>query len=64
MRHVRAWLVQNRVIGALLMREMQQRWGRRNLGFAWLFVEPLIFAFPVLVMWSFLRGGRLSTECR
>jgi capsular polysaccharide transport system permease protein len=48
--------VQKRVLGALFMREIQTRWGRRNLGFAWLFAEPLMFAFPVLVMWSFIRG--------
>ncbi|MGD9615103.1 MAG: ABC transporter permease [Alphaproteobacteria bacterium] len=52
---VSAGVVQGRVVGALLMREIQLRWGRRNLGFAWLFCEPLIFAFPVLVMWSFLH---------
>ena len=39
------------------MREIQLRWGRRNLGFAWLFCEPLIFALPVLAMWSLLRTG-------
>jgi capsular polysaccharide transport system permease protein len=56
-RFVRAWVVQKRVIVALLMREIQLRWGRRNLGFAWLFVEPLVFAFPVLAMWSLMRRG-------
>jgi capsular polysaccharide transport system permease protein len=38
------------------MREIQIRWGRRNLGFAWLFAEPLVFAFPVLLMWSMIRS--------
>jgi capsular polysaccharide transport system permease protein len=52
----RAMGVQNRVLGALLMREIQSRWGRRNLGFAWLFAEPLVFAFPVLLMWSYMRS--------
>ena len=52
----RAWAVQKRVWGALFMREIQIRWGRRNLGFAWMFAEPLLFAFPVLVMWSYLRS--------
>lgn len=55
---LRSWAVQNRVIGALLMREIQLRWGRRNLGFAWLFVEPLVFAFPVLIMWSLMHSGQ------
>jgi capsular polysaccharide transport system permease protein len=54
---VRGWAVQSRVIGALLMREMHLRWGRRNLGFAWLIFEPLVFVFPVLVMWSFLHNS-------
>ena len=51
----RALLVQRHVLGALFMREIQIRWGRRNLGFAWIIFEPLIFAFPVIVMWSYLR---------
>jgi ABC-type polysaccharide/polyol phosphate export permease len=42
--------VQNRVWGALFLREIQTRYGRRNIGFAWLFLEPLIFAFPVPIM--------------
>ena len=52
----RALLVQKRVIGALFMREFVTRWGRRNLGFAWLFAEPLVFAFPVIGMWSIIRS--------
>src|SRR6202035_864526 len=52
----RAWSLQKRIWGALFMREIQVRWGRRNLGFAWLFAEPLIFAFPVLLMWSLVRS--------
>jgi len=51
-----AWAVQRRVIGAIWMREIQTRWGRRNLGFAWLFAEPLVFSFPVLTMWALMRG--------
>lgn len=47
--------VQQRVLIALFMREMQTRWGRRNLGFAWLFGEPLIFAVPVLTLWYWIR---------
>lgn len=51
----RCWRVQKRVIGALFMREIQIRWGRRNLGFAWVIAEPLIFAFPIIIMWSYVR---------
>lgn len=53
----RAWSIQRTVIGALIMREIQLRWGRRNLGFGWMIFEPLIFAFPVLIMWHAIRGG-------
>jgi capsular polysaccharide transport system permease protein len=53
---LRAWRVQKRVIGALIMREIQIRWGRRNLGFAWIIAEPLIFAFPVMIMWTYIRS--------
>jgi capsular polysaccharide transport system permease protein len=52
----RALQVQKRVLGALFMREIQIRWGRRNLGFAWIIAEPLLFAFPVIIMWSFIRS--------
>ena len=48
--------VQCRVVGAIMLREMVTRWGRRNLGFAWLFCEPLIFAFPVITVWSYVRA--------
>jgi capsular polysaccharide transport system permease protein len=44
-----------RVLSALFLREMQTRWGRRNLGFAWLFAEPLVFAIPVLTLWYLIR---------
>ncbi len=52
----RALKVQQRIIGALFMREFMTRWGRRNLGFAWLFAEPLVFALPVIAMWSQIRA--------
>ncbi len=52
----RALAIQKRVIGALFMREFMTRWGRRNLGFAWLFAEPLVFALPVIALWSMIRS--------
>jgi capsular polysaccharide transport system permease protein len=52
----RAFFLQKRIIGALFMREFMTRWGRRNLGFAWLFAEPLVFAIPVIFMWSMIRA--------
>lgn len=52
----RALAVEKRVIGALFMREFMTRWGRRGFGFAWLLGEPLIFALPVIAMWSMIRS--------
>jgi capsular polysaccharide transport system permease protein len=48
---------QSRVVGALLIREVYTRFGREGLGFAWIVAEPLIFAIPVLLVWSAVRGG-------
>jgi capsular polysaccharide transport system permease protein len=48
--------IQLRVIGALLIREIHTRFGRENLGFGWIIAEPLVFALPVLGMWSLIRG--------
>ena len=45
-----------RVVGALLIREIYTRFGREGLGFAWIVAEPLIFAIPVLLVWSAVRN--------
>ncbi len=47
--------IQRRVIGALLIREIHLRFGRRGIGFLWLPVEPLMFGIPVLLLWSIVR---------
>jgi ABC-type polysaccharide/polyol phosphate export permease len=44
--------VQRRVVGALLMREVLTRYGRHNIGFLWLFVEPMIFTLGVTALWT------------
>jgi capsular polysaccharide transport system permease protein len=44
--------IQVRVIGALLMREIVTRYGRENLGFLWLFVEPMTFTLGVTALWA------------
>jgi len=43
--------IQLRVIGALLMREILTRFGRHNIGFLWLFVEPMTFTLGVTALW-------------
>lgn len=44
-----------RVLGALIMRELQTRFGRQGLGFAWLVGEPMLFCFGVVVLWTFAK---------
>jgi ABC-type polysaccharide/polyol phosphate export permease len=44
--------VQGRVLVALLLREMLTRYGRHNIGFLWLFVEPMLFTLGVAALWT------------
>lgn len=39
--------VQAKVIGALLMREIHTRYGRENVGYLWIFLEPMTLATAV-----------------
>ncbi|MCC2978676.1 MULTISPECIES: ABC transporter permease [unclassified Sphingomonas] len=39
--------IQSRVIGALMMRELHTRYGRENIGYLWLILEPLFLATAV-----------------
>lgn len=50
------WRIQRRVIGALMIRELVTRFGRENIGFLWIMVEPLLFAVLVGIVWRFMRG--------
>lgn len=47
--------IQFRVLGALLMREVLTRYGRHNIGFLWLIIEPMLFTLGVTALWSILR---------
>lgn len=53
---LQSWAVQRRVIGALLMREILTRYGRHNIGFLWLFVEPMIFTLGVTALWTMAKA--------
>jgi len=50
------WRIQTRVISALLIRELTTRFGRENIGFLWIMVEPLLFAVLVAIVWRFVKG--------
>lgn len=42
--------VQGSVIGALLMRELHTRYGRENIGYLWIFLEPMTLAAAVALL--------------
>ena len=48
---------QCRVIHALMLREVYTRFGRDNIGFAWIIVEPALFALFVVALWSIIGHG-------
>lgn len=50
------WRIQARVIHALMLRELHTRFGRENIGFLWIMVEPLLFAGLVAIMWRYMKG--------
>ena len=58
---VESLMIQVRVVGALLMREIITRYGRNNIGFLWLFVEPLLLTLVIVLLWKFLRADRVSS---
>lgn len=52
--------IQLRVIWALTMREVLTRYGRHNIGFLWLFVEPMMFTVGVTALWYLLGMNHAS----
>lgn len=53
--HERPMAITQRVIGALLIREMLTRYGRNNIGFLWLFLEPMLFTLVLTAFWTATR---------
>lgn len=54
--HESGWTISRRVIGALFLREMLTRYGRNNIGFLWLFVEPMLFVLIITAVWAATRS--------
>lgn len=52
-----SWAIQWRIVRALLLRETLTRYGRHNIGFLWLFVEPMIFTLGVTTIWSYAHAS-------
>ena len=49
--------VQFRSIHSLIIRDMMLRYGRDNIGFLWVVIEPLILTAGVLIMYSQIKSG-------
>lgn len=52
--------IQLGVLKALLLREVLTRYGRHNIGFLWLFVEPMLFTLGVSALWTIAGLHKLS----
>ena len=52
-----AFEVQLRVVGALILREVLTRYGRKNIGFLWLFIEPMLFTLGIVVIRNIIIGN-------
>lgn len=53
-----AFRIQQRVIKALILREMHTRYGRENIGYVWLILEPMLLAMMVGIIHA--RGTRVN----
>jgi len=49
---IESWRIWRRIVWALLLREILTRYGRHNIGFLWLFVEPMLFTVGVTALWT------------
>ena len=56
----RSLQINKNVVGALMMREIISRYGRKNLGFLWMILEPLLFSIVISVIWTLRGSGRIS----
>lgn len=52
----RSFAIQARVTNALIMREVITRYGRHNIGFLWLFLEPMLFTLGVTTLWTIIKA--------
>lgn len=50
--------VQLRVLDAMMIRNLLNRYGRNNIGFVWILMQPILLTALVMVVWTL--GGRLE----
>ncbi len=49
--------LQIRTMSALAIRFIVTRYGRENIGFLWVIIEPMLLCVGVMLVWSVLKGG-------
>jgi capsular polysaccharide transport system permease protein len=54
---VLGWTIQVRNIHALMSRDVAMRYGRDNIGFVWVVLEPMILTVGVMIVWSAIAVG-------
>lgn len=52
--------IQSRVIGALILREIHTRYGRENIGYLWIIIEPMLFAAGIGLLHSGAGGSEFG----
>lgn len=57
----RSLAIQRNVLYALFMREVLTRYGRHNIGFLWLFVEPMLFTLGITALWTITGLHKVSS---
>lgn len=57
----RSFKIQQRVVAALLLREIITRFGRHNIGVLWMVVEPMMFTLGVSALW-YMAGLHASSN--
>lgn len=55
---LRGLRVQFRTVRSLIVRDMVMRYGRGNIGFVWVILEPMILTAGVMVIWSLMGSNR------
>jgi capsular polysaccharide transport system permease protein len=55
-------LVQIRVIKALMTRELLTEFGRKNIGFFWIFLEPIIFISLIMFLRDYILGSNKGAQ--
>ena len=54
---IRGFKIQGRNARALMLRDMMVRYGRENIGFVWLILEPMILTVGVMIFWTITAGS-------